>query len=724
MKKTYHNRIRDKANMKKTARRQKPEYSRKANNGGRFLSWKKEAHRGLAAAASVSLLFTLAACGGSGSSDASPAATSHESSTPTLESTAALAAKSTTVPLALSLKMGGSSLPSDTTVDRFIVKYKSTTAERTSTTAVQSRLDRLAGVFPSKARHLRRMGVGSDVITTERKLNADDARKFMRAIASDPDVEYVEPDVPISVNSTPNDPFYNLQWGVLSNLDPGQSNVGIRAAKAWDNATGAGITIGLVDNGVASHSDLNANIIPQGFDFTYLGPPGGSNPGVAGGCGYVTYHGTHVAGIMAAVTNNGIGISGIAPSAKVVSARVLNGCGTGVLSSASDAVMWASGGSVPGIPDNTRPVSVINLSISAPGQCSKSIQASVDYATSHGVVVIAAAGNDNKDASNSQPANCHGVIAVGNTQENGARANDSNYGATVDIAAPGTNIYSTYNDGTRGLGAESYAYLSGTSMATPMVSGVVALVKSVAPMSLSSAEMRTLITQNAQPFPKQPDQPLGSGIIDAAAAVAAAKAGKIPAAADFSCSQGEAGMTVTCTDLSTARGATSIRSWAWNFGASNQADLVTKQSTNPNYNYEYPGTYNITLTTTDSTGAISWLTRPFLVAPPVATAISPETHVMVPAQANVRKYFSLDVPVGTTFLRVAMATLSSLATGTMYVTAGSPTTVGAACVRSYSASTGGSASCIMPNPTAGTYYIILSPNANLNGADLFATFNP
>ncbi len=157
----------------------------------------------------------------------------------------------------MSLKMNASGLSSDASVDRFIVKYKSGTAEGGSTTAVQSRLNRLAGAFPSKARHQRRMGVGADVITTERKLNVKEAKAFMRAIASDPDVEYVEPDVPISIHSAPNDPFYNLQWGLLSNLDPGQTNVGIRAANAWNVATGAGITIGLVDNGITSHSEVD-----------------------------------------------------------------------------------------------------------------------------------------------------------------------------------------------------------------------------------------------------------------------------------------------------------------------------------------------------------------------------------------------------------------------------------------------------------------------------------
>ncbi|MFM0223829.1 S8 family serine peptidase [Paraburkholderia dipogonis] len=670
--------------------------------------------------AGVPLLVTLAACGGSGGN--STASQEAPTASDKVEvAAAASAASSAAVPLALSLKMNTTSISSDSQTDSFIVKYKTGTVERGSTAAVQSKLDKLASAFPARAHHARRMGVGSDVITTERKLNPKEAKTFMRAIAADPNVEYVEPDVPISASSTPNDPFYNMQWGLFSNLDLYQPNVGIRAASAWNIATGAGITIGLVDNGTTSHSDLNANVIPQGYDFTYLGPPGGSNPGIGRSCG-VTYHGTHVAGIMAAVTNNGVGISGIAPSAKVLSARVLNECGTGVLSSASDAVMWASGGSIPGIPNNVRPVNVINLSVSGPGQCSKSIQASVDYATSHGVIVAVAAGNNNDDTSNYQPANCYGVIAVGNTQENGVRGYLSNYGPVVDIAAPGTNIYSTYNDGTRSLGAESYAYESGTSMAAPMVSGVVALVKSVAPVPLSAAEMRTLITQHAQQFPLQPDLPLGSGILDATATVAAAKAGEIPAAADFKCSQGATGMLVTCTDLSTARGVASIKSWAWNFGSGNQVDMVSTQSVNPNNNYEYPGTYNITLTATDSTSAVSRVTRPFTVVAPESTDLNFDVNFQIAATANVMKYFKLDVPAGAPILRVALSNRSSLESGMMYLRAGSPTTVNASCVRTFASGSG--AQCILSNPAAGTYYIIVSPNTNLNDDVIYATYTP
>jgi serine protease len=623
--------------------------------------------------------------------------------------------------------MNTTSITSDSQTDRFIIKYKTGTVERGSTSAVQSKLDKLAGTIPARAHHLRRLGIGADVVTTERKLTGQEAKAFMRAIAADPNVQYVEPDIAVSVSSVPNDPYFSSQWGLFSNQDPGQPYAGIRAANAWNVATGAGVTIGLIDNGITNHSDLNANISPGGFDFTFLpGPGDGTNPGrtVENPNCEVTFHGTHVAGILAAVTNNNIGISGVAPSSKVLSVRAFGACGVGSLSSIVEAMVWSAGGSVSGFVNNPRPVKVINASFATAGQCSRTYQDAIDYVNSLGATIVVAAGNDGSDASNSQPSNCHGVISVGNTQRDGTRYADSNYGSTVDIAAPGTDIYSTYNDGMSAVGAENYAYMTGTSMATPMVSGVVALVKSAAPKSLSAAEMRTLITQNAQPFPIQPAQPLGSGILDATAAVAAAKAGKFPAAADFSCSQSEAGMTVTCTDLSTSRGAASIKSWAWNFGAANQADMVSTQSTNPNYNYGYPGTYNITLTTTDSTGAISRLTRPFTVAPPVATAISPETHVTVPAQANVRKYFSLDVPAGTTYLRVAMSSLNSLATGTMSVTGGSPTAVGAACVQSYSDSTGGGAVCTMPNPTAGTYYIILSPNMDLKNADLYTTFKP
>lgn len=247
------------------------------------------------------------------------------------------------------------------------------------------------------------MGIGADVVTTERKLSSTQAKAFMRAIAADPNVQYVEPDITVSGGAVPNDPYFNDQWGLLSNLDLGQPYAGIRVANAWNTGTGAGVTIALVDNGVTSHSDLNANIAPGGSDFTFLpGPGDGTNPGrtIENPNCQVTWHGTHVAGILSAVANNGLGVAGVAPSAKVLSVRALSACNFGTMSSVVEAMVWAAGGSVPGFPINPRPAKVINASLGSSGQCSQTYQDAIDTVNGLGATVVVAAMNDNDDASN------------------------------------------------------------------------------------------------------------------------------------------------------------------------------------------------------------------------------------------------------------------------------------------------------------------------------------
>lgn len=706
--------------------KQRQESERKISRetiGGIGLLWSgARTFRILAGAACVSL--ALAACGGHNESHSTSSDTPSPTAAPqSLEMTAALAAKSTTVPLATSLKMNASSIGPDTQTDRFIVKYKTGTAERDATSAVQSRLNRLAGAFPSKARHQRRMGVGADVITTERKLSAKEAKAFMRAIASDPNVEYVEPDTPMSAASAPNDPLYSSQWGLGSNLDPGQTTVGIRAEGAWNKASGAGIVIGLVDSGVTSHSDLDANILPGGYDFTFYGRGGdGKNTGLppVAFCSAAQWHGTHVAGIMAALTNNGVGVAGVAPGAKVVSARVLDGCSRGALSDFADGIMWAAGGTVQGVPTNSHSAKVINASVGGYGSCSATLQAAIDYSTGRGAVVVVAAMNEANDAAKYQPANCRNVITVGNSARTGVRYYDSNYGPVVDIAAPGDWILSTYNSGTLTLGAESYSYQNGTSMSAPMVSGVVALAQSVAPVPLSAAEMRTLIQQNAQPFPAAFDwsRSLGAGIVDATATVTVARSGKIPAAADFKCSQ-SVGMLVTCTDQSTARGAP-IKSWAWNLGFGDPVEMVRTQSVNPYHDYEYPGTYNITLAVTDSTGAVSRLSRPFTVIAPAVTELSSNVAVKFSANYFAQQFFSLDIPAGVKTLTFTLSPASYSDVGALYLRAGSPTTRNADCESVFVR--GEAATCTISNPAAGTYYGTVNPNSNLKDVTILATY--
>ena len=642
--------------MQKKRRENEQKYCCAAFNDNRSLWWKVRPCRVFVSAACFSL--ALAACGGHRSDSTSTATQSTPEAAPqSLEATASSAAKSTTIPLMMSLKMNTSSLTSDASVDRFIIKYKSGTAEGKSTTAVQSRLDRLAGSLPSKARYLRRMGRGSDVITTERKLNASEAKAFMRAIASDPNVEYVEPDTVMTIGSAPNDPLYSSQWGLSSNQTPGTSTAGIRVEGAWAVANGAGVVIGVVDSGITSHSDLNPNVLP-GYEFTsgtYSNRGGdGTQPANKPGenCNAM-WHGTHVAGIMAAVANNGIGIAGIAPAAKMVSVRTVKNCSGGSMSDMADGITWAAGGTVSDAPVNPNPAKVINISLYGWGACQRSLQDAIDYATSKGTIVVVIAGNYATDASKVQPASCRNVITVGATNSDSSKWGPSDFGPTVDIAAPGSNIWSTYNNGTTALGAEGYNQLDGTSQAAPMVSGVTALVQSVTPTPLTVSEMRTLIQQTAQPFtPKNPDQPIGPGIVDATAAVKAAKSGKIPAAADFTCTQSPNLMQLICKDLSTARGGVPIRSWNWNFG-DGKAATVFANSTNPVVDYDFPGTYQITLTTTDSNGAVSTTSLPVGVNALVVTDISDNVYGVRFRQAvGDMLYFSVNVPPAPRSLRV------------------------------------------------------------------------
>jgi serine protease len=665
------------------------------------------------AVAAVLLSLALGACGGSSGGDSTKQTTPQSQESKTLEQTASLAAQNPTTPLALSLKMNTSNLGADASVDRFIIKYKDGTSENKSTSAVQSRLDRLSGAFPAKAHHSRRMGIGSDVVQTARKLNGAEARAFMRAVASDPDVEFIEPDREMSVMSVPNDPEYSRQWYLASNQNPGQKMAGIRAEGAWDVGTGAGSVIAVIDNGVANHSDLNANYLP-GYDFWSRTSGGnGMNPGITGetSCKTTLWHGTHVAGIAAALTNNGIGIAGIAPAAKILSVRVMNACGRGVDSDIADGITWAAGGSVPGVPTNSNPANIINLSLGGVGDCGRTLQSAINFATSKGAVVVVAAGNNGIDATNWSPANCQSVITVGGSNGNGTKYVTSNFGPYVDVAAPGGTIWSTYNSGSVTPGVESYAYMDGTSMAAPQVAGVVALARSVAPKSLTTAEMRTLVQQNVQPFaPQQPDQPIGSGILDATATVNAAKSGKIPSAADFTCSQHSEMMQVTCTDLSTARGSATIVSWAWNFSAGS-TDMVRTQSLNPYVNYEYAGVYPIRLTVTDSNGAKSTYTRPFLVKPPAIFSMDFGRSTTLFLEDGHMVYYELTVPTGTKSISVTLAPGQPSDTAWLYLKAGTPTVLNANC----QSGMGGAktASCTMDNPAAGVYYAIVSAHANL-----------
>ncbi|MBC7990772.1 MAG: S8 family serine peptidase, partial [Luteimonas sp.] len=188
----------------------------------------------------------------------------------------------------------------------------------------------------------------------------------------------------------------------------------------------------------------------------------------------------------------------------------------------ADAVIWASGGSVSGVPTNANPAEAINLSLGGSGACGSAMQTAINGAVGRGTTLVIAAGNSNANTSGFSPANCANVVAVGAVTSTGARASYSNYGSIVDVAGPGSAVLSTLNSGTAGPGTESYASYSGTSMATPHVAGVVALMQSVANPAKTPAQIEALLKSTARAFPSPPSQPIGSGIVNAKAAVDAA----------------------------------------------------------------------------------------------------------------------------------------------------------------------------------------------------------
>ncbi len=424
--------------------------------------------------------------------------------------------------------------------DRLIVKYRDG-----SRAAVQADFSSMAPAHASVNRMgvqmqtLRRTVGNAVVMKLDRRVSLDAAAAMAREIAAgDPDVLYAEPDRLMQIQLTPNDSRYGEQWHYF------EATGGLNLPTAWDKSTGAGVVVAVIDTGYRPHADLAANILP-GYDF--IGDLAVANDGngrdsdasdpgdavAAGECGVgdpasgSSWHGTHVAGTIAAVTNNGSGVAGVAFGAKVVPVRALGKCG-GYTSDIADGIIWASGGTVSGVPANANPAKVINMSLGGGGACDATTQNAINSARSRGTVVVVAAGNSNANAANFSPASCAGVISVAATNRSGGRAYYSNFGAVVDVAAPGgdvrasgaNGVLSTLNSGSAGPGADNYEFYQGTSMASPHVAGVVALMLSKNG-ALTPDEVETRLKGSTRAFPATCSQ-CGTGIVNANAAVDAA----------------------------------------------------------------------------------------------------------------------------------------------------------------------------------------------------------
>ncbi len=377
----------------------------------------------------------------------------------------------------------------------------------------------------------------------------------IKALRSRADVRYVEPNGVAHPTAIPNDPGYPLQWHYPQ----------INLPQAWDITTGsAEVIVAVIDTGVSAHADmagqirtdLGADLISSPLNACDGDGPDfdATDPGDGRGCGEQnssSFHGTHVAGTVAAATNNGIGVAGIAWGSKIMPVRVLGRQGGSVFDVAN-GIRWAGGGGALGVTP-ARGADVLNLSLGGQSQCPSAYAEAIADARSRGAVIVAAAGNSNASLPFS-PASCDGVINVAALNRGNRPAAYSNCHPTVAVAAPGgetnpevagsslfppqngnackpfSGAFARPEDGVLSpLGPglvepESYAYYQGTSMAAPHVAGVIALMKSVHP-GLTPDQFDSLlasgrITRNVLGNPDGSRDPLtGFGLIDAFRAV-------------------------------------------------------------------------------------------------------------------------------------------------------------------------------------------------------------
>jgi serine protease len=317
----------------------------------------------------------------------------------------------------------------------------------------------------------------------------------LRASDLSQDVEAIEPNYIYHATIAPNDPQYSKQWHLHS----------IHAEQAWEENRGKGVVVAIIDTGVSKVPDLAQTEFVAGYDFVNDKVDADDDNG----------HGTHVAGTVAQSTNNNYGVAGIAYEAQIMPLKVLSGGGGGTISDIAEAIRFAA--------DNK--ADVINMSLGGGGE-SQVMKDAIEYAYNKGVVIIAAAGNENNNSA-SYPARYARVIGVAATDAQGERAEFSNYGAGVDIAAPGgghgSKIWQETVDPS--TNQPIIAGFQGTSMAAPHVAGVAALIKSTG--VTAPEEVFAVLQQSVRKIEQDPQNFYGAGNLDAAAAVKLAQKGKI-----------------------------------------------------------------------------------------------------------------------------------------------------------------------------------------------------
>ena len=441
-------------------------------------------------------------------------------------------------------------------VDQLMLKYKVDTLSGETISAAEA--ERLSAIAGATIISFRPMAGGAHVVKLAEKVSIQAAYDISASLMRDPSLLYVEPDQLMSAHQSttlpPTDPLFANQWGLSpGNVAPGGANV----VGAWSLTTGqTPIVVAVIDTGILQHPDLVGRFLP-GYDFITSaanGDGGGrdSDPADPGDSHFAlinnvstfipsSWHGTRVAGIIGGTSNNALGIAGINWNTKILPIRALGKQG-GNPSDVQEAIRWAAGLSVAGVPTNLNPAKVINLSLGSywpflpAGACSSTMQSAINAAIATGATVVVSAGNENSLVSYSTPANCLGVISVGAIAQDGDYAFYSNYGTTLTLMAPGgtsfgPKIKSTADSGTTTAANDGvYSDGIGTSFSAPHVTGVVSLMYSLAP-TIRSSDVIPIIKSSARAFPvtsRCVTAPVlinkcGSGMLDGGAALAAFK---------------------------------------------------------------------------------------------------------------------------------------------------------------------------------------------------------
>jgi serine protease len=571
---------------------------------------------------------------------------------------------------------------------RVIVKYRSGSTMTTQSEA-SGRMQALSARIGMTVQTERRLTNRVHVVEASGLTSAQLATRM----AAQSDVEYAVPDERRQALAVPNDSLYQSQWYLLPNSTA--TPAAINAQAAWDITQGsAGVVVAVIDTGIrAEHPDLVGKILlntdgtPYGYDFVsnqYMANDGGgrdsdpTDPGdyltsadisahsdVFNGCSTSnsSWHGTMVAGIVAAATNNSTGVAGVSWNAQILPVRALGKCG-GYDSDILAAMYWAAGIAVDGVPANTHPAKILNLSLGGTGTCSAAYKEAISAVTATGATIMVAAGNANSAIG--VPGNCPGVMTVAGVRHTGTKVGYSSYGAEAGIAAPAGNCGSgssscqysfitTTNSGTQTPSTSIYTdttshVVYGTSFSTPLVSGTASLMLAVHP-ALTPASVMARLKKSATTFPTDNSLPscgsgttlvqcncttatCGAGLLNTNAAVNDALRPQAIITANSTVDPG------TLVDLSasgsTAATGRNIAAYAWSVSSvGNVAGTISGiDQANAVLPVSGAGTATVTLTVTDNQGATDTSTFVVTVGNGAGTSESSSTSSSVSSSAN------------------------------------------------------------------------------------------